>query len=75
MIKSFLIFAFGATSLLLNSCATTPNALTKAAGDAVVDSATKDSDPLTKAVIRQQTGYGTDPVEEAKQGFFQSLGL
>lgn len=71
MIKSLSLIAFGAVSILLNSCAATTGEMTQAVGNAVVDTATKDSDPLTKELIRKQTGYGTAP----EQTFLQKLGL
>ena len=77
-------------TMLVSSCGTstsnTPTAgtsasgvsqssLKKQAGDAAVDAATKNSDPLTAAAIRNQTGYGTDPVEKAKADTIRKLGF
>ena len=71
MIKSLSLVALGAVSILLNSCAAPAGSMTKAVGDAVVDNATKDSDPVTKELIRQKTGFGTAP----EKTFLQGLGL
>ena len=66
-----------AVTMLVASCATStdPAGITKAMGDAAVDSATKNSDPITAAAIRNTTGYGTDPVPEAAAGLLSSFGL
>ena len=62
--------------LFLNSCAnTSTDPITKAAGNAAVDAATKDSSLMTKAMVRQTTGYGTDPVEKAKSDALGKIGL
>lgn len=67
----FSLLTLAAASVVLNSCAATTGEMTQAVGDAVVDTATKDSDPLTKELIRQKTGFGTEP----KKTFLQNLGL
>ena len=63
LLKNF--FFSAAIGMLVASCASStapnPNDITKAAGDAAVDAATKNTDPLTGAAIRQTTGYGTEP--------------
>ncbi len=65
--------------MLVTSCGTStgnlPSGVTKAAGDAAVDAATKNTDPLTGAAIRNATGYGTDPIEKAKADALNKLGL
>jgi len=68
-----------AVTVLVVSCSTSGNPatgdITKAAGDAAVDAATKNANPLTGAAIRNTTGYGTDPVEAASTGLLNSIGL
>ena len=70
-IKKLLVAA--AISMFVVSCANTndPSGITKAAGDAAVDAATKNTDPITGAAVRQATGYGTDPTK----GILSGLGL
>ena len=81
MKKSFLkyLFLFTPLTMLVSSCANStvndPSGITKAAGDAAVDAATENTDPLTGAVIRQSTGYGTDPIEKATTNALGGLGL
>jgi len=73
------LFLVAASSMLVTSCATftgnAPSGMTKTAGDAAVDAATKNTDPLTKAAIRNTTGYGTDPIEKAKTDTLNKLGF
>ena len=65
-----------ATAMLAVSCSglDSQNGVTQSIGDAAVDSVTKDTDPITKAAIRNQTGYGTDPIQERTSGLLNSLG-
>ena len=77
LIKNLL---FSATlSLFVASCASTtandPTGISRAAGDAAVDAATKKVDPITGAAVRQATGLGTGPVEQATTGALNKIGL
>ena len=64
-------------AVLATSCGSTStdgsavNGVQKAAGDAAVDAATKNVDPLTGAAVRNATGYGTDPAA----GLLKNIGL
>ena len=66
-------------TMLVSSCGTStgnaPSGLQKAAGDAAVDAATKNTNPLTGAAVRSATGYGTDPIEKAQTNALNKLGL
>lgn len=66
-----------AVAMFATSCVNSNDqgGITKAIGDAAVDSATQNSDIVTKTAIRNATGYGTDPIEEKTTGFLNSLGL
>ena len=57
------IAAFATSCATSSTDGSAANGLQKAAGDAAVDSATKNVDPLTGAAIRN-SGYGTDPSTE-----------
>ncbi len=74
-IKSLKNIILAATvTMFVTSCANTGQQdLTKAVGDAAVDSVTKNANPLTKTAVRNTTGFGTDPVEEKTSGFLNSL--
>ena len=68
-----------AVAMLVTSCGTSTDNVTgdatKAAGDAAVDAATKNTDPVTKAAVTKTTGYGTSPVEKAKTDTLNKVGL
>ena len=79
LIKNFLIS--GSVAIFASSCgatgadATGLDGVTKAVGDAAVDAATKNVDPLTGAAVRNATGFGTDPIEKASTGLLNQIGL
>ena len=73
------LFLSAAVTMFVTSCGTSttnvPSGVTKSAGDAAVNAATKKTDPLTGAAIRSTTGYGTNPVEKAKTDALNKLSL
>ncbi len=71
LFKNILFVA--AVSALVSSCATDNKIVPQAVGDAAVDAATKNVDPITKSAIRSQTGYGTNPIESQAAGLLKSL--